>query len=179
MADNIWSLLIDLEAPMRLRQHIFWILIFMAPLGCVSVNFKGDDPEKAENLEVKEPSKPFKEFEALHVDAAWKNPKNGNSISYISECSRESDPSFDSINSGVISDIESAKVVDQKTIGYNKRKAVRSTITGQVDGVSTKFDFVVLKKNSCVFILTYVALEKTYASDIHFYEAFLKGFKVP
>lgn len=145
---------------------------------CVTVNFEPQDIKKSENISFKQPGLPFKEFAANHLDKAWKNPKNGNSISFLSDCSQHHDPSLTNIIKGVVRGIEFSKTVSSKKYNYNNRAALHNEIKGSVDGVQSRLEVLTFKKNSCIFIITYVALDSTFQVDQKYFKNFLKGFHV-
>lgn len=160
----------------------FCTLFFLAAslTACVSVNI-GDSAQsqKSTTVKFKSPSKPFSEFKMEYVDSAWKNPSNGNSISFLSECKSAADPTLDTIYKGLISSIGRAETLSKKTFTFNNREALRSTVTGFVDGVQSKFDLLVFKKNSCTYILSYVATEANFDENLTAFETFTQNFVVP
>lgn len=154
-------------------------IVFIAACVSVDIGGGGGTTKKADGVIFTAPSKPFDKFDAAHVDQAWKNDKNGNSISYLSECSTVADPSLENIHRGLVSSIDNVAKVEKQVFQYNGREALRSTATGQVDGVSSKFDLVVFKKNGCTFILSYVATEANFDSNHKDFDKFLQNFKAP
>ncbi len=146
---------------------------------CVSINVGGGKAERADDVEFNEPPDPFDDEDAGNVDEGWKNPKNGNSISYISECNTGQDPSLQSVRSGVLSTLSEAEVTSEDKRPYNGREALRSEASGKVDGVVTRLDLMIFKKNNCLYIITYVALPDSYDADRKHFENFLEGFKAP
>ncbi len=169
---------------MRRLEKIFSacsILILLS--ACVSVGIGGggggSQSKKADDVQFVAPAKPFEKFDAVHVDHAWKNEKNGNSISYLSECNTVADPSLENIHRGLVSSIDNVANIEKQLFQFNGRESLRSTATGQVDGVSSKFDLVVFKKNGCTYILSYVATEANFDSNHKDFDRFLDGFKSP
>lgn len=166
----------------RLRFQ-FLLLIFFAlgATSCVSVKIQsGSDVEKSKVIEFLPPPTPFKHTKNETVDEYWKNFKNGNSISFLSECSSpgSADPSLDAIYKGLISSIDQAKALELKKINYNGREALQTVTTGTVDGIQSKFKIILLKKNNCNYIVSYIATEKMFAQNEKDFDEFLKGFRV-
>lgn len=162
------------------NRHVFFFLTWvLLSTGCVSVKL-GDSPlKKAENVRYTAPGSPFDTFEASHVDKAWKNKRNGNSISFLSDCSASSDPSLENLTQTILNDFSGHQIVAQRNLQYNGRQALHSTVSGSVDGVPSKFDILVFKKNSCIYVLTYVAVASTYDQDAATFEKFIRGFHAP
>lgn len=165
-----------------MRRVIWQICLSLKALlfaGCVSVNLQQQEIKRADNVSFKPPSSPYERFSADHVDVAWKNQRNGNSISFISDCKSQTDPTLEAMTNGIISDFHNAKVLEQKEIFYNERTALRSTVACSVDGVPSRFDVLVFKKNGCLYILSYAAIDKTYDQDKFIFDEFVKGFVAP
>jgi len=148
-------------------------------LGCVSVSIGGKAPQKSHEMKYVAPAQSFKEKKSVDVDDSWRNEKNGNTISILSECADPTDPSLEQIHSGIIAEIEKSQVIENHHIDYNARDAIHSVVDGQVDGVQTRFELVVFKKNNCTYVLTYAAVAKSFADNQRDFEEFVKGFKVP
>ena len=165
-----------------LSRYLIYSLLFFFYLfinaHCVSVDIEGPHIEKSKEVSYQSPSH-FTSFEQSELDAAWKNESNGNTISYLSECNSSSDPSHEIIRDGVISSLGKYKILQQQTINFNNRQALSSLVESDVDGISTKFKIVILKKNSCIFIITYVGLSEKFQDDLDDFNKFLQGFKVP
>lgn len=147
-------------------------------LACVSVSIGNNEVERADGVKYTAPEQ-FKEEDLPHVDKAWKNTSNGNSISFLSDCKATSDPSLENLRSGVISGLNEVEILNEDFGRYNGRAALRSEVSGYVDGIKSKFDLMIFKKNGCIYILTYVALADTFDEDHKAFKNFLEGFKAP
>ncbi len=163
-----------------LTRFISAFFLAISITACVSVNI-GDSgqSQKSTTVQFKAPAAPFVVFKTDFVDSAFKNPRNGNSISFLSECNSAADPSLDTIHKGLISSIDRAESISKKIYQYNNREALRSTVSGYVDGVQSKFDLLVFKKNNCTYILSYVATEKNFSENLSVFETFTENFVVP
>jgi hypothetical protein len=147
--------------------------------GCVSVNLPGGTNKPASGVKYEEPASPFEKDPRKDVDQSWRNPKNGNVISYLSDCSDASDPSLDSIVQGVLGGLSDLNTESTETQTIQNREARRVLAGGKVDGVPTKIDLAVFKRNHCIYILTNVGVEKSFAQDRAAFNAFIKGFRAP
>lgn len=168
---------------MRRTTLIFniWLtlLFLVSGTGCVTVKLANDAGKKATGVSLQEPKKHFARDSRADVDAAWKNSKNGNVISYISDCGDPSDPSLDQIISGVVSGLGEMKTVEDTTPIIQDREARRVLVTGKVDGVPTEIDLLTYKRNHCIYILTLVGVKKTFADDRPTFNKFIDGFRAP
>lgn len=161
-------------------KHLALALIFSSQAACVSVEL----PKKApvtRNADVTyvAPGAPFVELKTEDLDRGWRNPRNGNSISFISECNSPVDPTLENIYAGIIKGVQNVESLRREKIHYNGREALRAVAIGDVDGVSSKIDFLIFKKNGCNYVLTYVALVSTFEQNTADFEKFVAGFKAP
>ncbi len=100
-------------------RYFFILFSAVSLTACVSVNLAdSNESQKSKMVEFKAPAKPFADFKTDFVDQAWKNSKNGNSISFLSECNSAADPSLDTIHRGLISSIDKAESVDKKNFNH-------------------------------------------------------------
>lgn len=162
----------------------FWFAFFVSlsgliVSGCVSIDINKNTVKRAENVEYKDPAGSFEEFSSETLDKGWRNTENGNAISFVSDCENPSDPSLDSIESGVLSGLTDVNHVLEKREMYNGRAAKHSVVTGKVDGIPSQIELMVFKKNNCIFVLSYVALVNTYEANKGNFQKFLEGFKAP
>jgi len=155
------------------------VLIFLTLGGCVSVSLGPKQAESAKNVKMVAPSEPFTEFSSPDADHAWKDSARGTSISYKSSCNDSSDTSLESMQQSTIYGLESVKISKSTRIPYNGREALSSTIDGKLDGVATKIELLILKKNFCSYILSYVALDKSFDTDLKHFKTFVNTFEAP
>lgn len=113
------------------------------------------------------------------VDAAWKNPKNGNLISYLTDCHDESDPALDFIVQGALGGLTDLKYDRKDSPMIQGREARRVVASGRVDGVPSKIDLLAFKRDNCIFILSYVGVQKSFAENHSQFERFIEGFRAP
>jgi hypothetical protein len=154
-------------------------LVFVSLSGCVSVSIGNSKIEKDLDTKYVAPPKPFVEVSSSDQDKAWRNQKNGNTISFLSECNDPSDPPLEQIQSGIIAEIDNAKTIQNDRVEFNSRDAIHSILDGNVDGIPTRFELMVLKKSNCIFILTYAAVLRDFATNQKQFNAFVKSFVVP
>jgi hypothetical protein len=164
---------------MRLIAQVFLLLIFLFELGaCVSVSIKPKSPERSKSYTTVDPASPFEEFETDQADRAWQNPKTGNTIAVISECS-DRDPDLKVVENDTLNALSNSEVIHTENISYSDRDAIRTLARGKVDGINVKLDLILFKKNSCVFTLSQLGREKGFDKDKTSFEIFLKGFNLP
>jgi hypothetical protein len=160
---------------------LIFILVFSLPFtACVSVSLSpGGGTKRASGVDLKEPGQPFTKQSIDDVDAAWKNESNGNAISYVSDCRDTTDPSLDSIMTGLLSGIREVKRETDETVTVQGREGKRVLASGKVDGVPTQLDLLVFKRNQCIYILSYVGVKTAFMSDRPAFNKFIEGFRAP
>lgn len=159
---------------------ILTIVAFCIGIGCVSVNLGGASAGKrATGVHAPSPQKPFTSSAREDVDGAWINEKTGNLISYLSDCQDSSDPSLDSILQGALMGLSELKIDSSESPMIQGREARRIVAVGKVDGVPSKIDILTFKRNHCIYILSYVGVQKAFDQDHGQFETFLRGFQAP
>ena len=157
----------------------FFILAFMMLLlnGCVTVELPGGKTAKATEVQFVPPPRPFAEIKTSDADHAWRNPMNGNTISYLSACG--SDPTLDSLRMSVIQGLDEQGKVQTKDVKFNEREAIETWADGTVDGVAIRLRTLVFKRNGCNYTLTYLGPGAKYATDEPAFNQFEQRFHVP
>ena len=161
-----------------MKSALFCFLM-VACTSCVSVELGPKHPARAVGVRYTPPPKPFTKASADNVDEIWRNSKNGNAISFLSECNDPADPSLHGIEQGVLSGLYPYTYIAQDDITYESRAARRVQVKGIVDGVPSLVDLLVFKRNNCIYILSYVGLEQQHKRDQKSFEDFISGFHAP
>lgn len=157
------------------------LAILLTATACVSVKLSGTDntAKRAVGVTHNEPGKPFTFAENPDVDASWKNAKNGNMISYVSDCKDPSDPPLDNIVAGVVAGITDLKYESREEVTMQGREGRRVLATGKVDGVQSAIDLLVFKRNYCIYILTYAGVKNSFPANREDFNKFIQGFRAP
>jgi hypothetical protein len=155
---------------------LFTLPICFAAMGCVSVGLQKTPIVKSDKYTFQNPNSAFKKVDPDNADYAWRNPKTGNTIAVISECSATKDPELGALESESIQALSSPKILSSKESTFNDREALRSVAEGTIDGVAVKIDVLNFKKSTCVYSLTYFGRLKSFGLDQVEFENFLKGF---
>ena len=167
---------------LTINMNVKWILISSAmtlTASCISVSLGNHPTKHAVGVSYKSPSSPFAAESRDDVDAAWKNPKNGNLISFLSDCMDDTDPTLDSIVQGSLSGLSDLHFQSTQNPTMQGREARRVLASGKVDGVPTKIDLIAFKRNRCIYILSYVGVEQNFDQDHGQFDRFLAGFVAP
>lgn len=164
----------------RTTFYFLTISIFSCS-ACVSVKLStaNSGTKRAEGVQYVEPAKPFAKNENPDVDASWQNSKNGNMISFLSDCKDPSDPPLDNIVAGVVAGVSELKIESREVIEIQGREGRRVLATGNVDGVPSAIDLLVFKRNFCIYILTYAGVKNSFPANRDEFTKFVQGFKSP
>ncbi|MBX3023117.1 MAG: hypothetical protein KF799_15685 [Bdellovibrionales bacterium] len=159
---------------------LIYILVSILLSGCVTVKLDGGGKgSRAEGVTYRAPGNGFAEETRASVDAAWKNPKNGNVISFLSDCKDPSDPPLDQIVQGIVSGLSDLKTESSETVTVQGREGRRVVAFGKVDGVPSGIELLVFKRNMCIYMLSYVGVKKAFADNRADFSRFVEGFQAP
>lgn len=158
---------------------IFFMFISLLHASCVSVNIGSTKVRKAEGVHYSEPKAPFTQVSREEVDAAWRNSRTGNVISFLSDCQDPTDPPLDQIVKGVLSGLTNLDIKSNETLMVQGREGKRVLAQGRVDGVPSSIDLLVFKRNHCIYVLSYVGVDSAFEENRSEFNSFIKGFRAP
>lgn len=165
------------------------LVLFMSGVSCVSVNIGGGKTERSSGVGYTNPGGGFKPIKNERADFAWNNGSTGSTIAFQSTCGDTTDASLESIAEDLFNGFEQRKELRDERIPFDGREALSREVEGKVDGVMTRVQALIYKKNSCSYILTFVALKKGAVADtshkaaingdVAEFERFTSSFKAP
>ncbi len=153
--------------------------LFFSMVGCVSVGISDTKIERARAVHFRAPTSPYAEVAHGNLDRLWKNSSNGNTISYLSECSETNDPDLVAVQTGILRGVSQLNILKSDTITYNDREALHTVATGKVDGVATTMELMIFKKNGCLYTLNYVGLASHFNKDQKIFNDFIGQYRAP
>ena len=162
----------------HLRASIATVLFFSLS-SCVSFNLPSSSGWKAPTVDFQVPAKPFIPIDNKNADKAWISEKNGNTISYISECGSPLDPPLQQIESETFNFLENLKILSTDSKNFNGRECLETLAQGTVDGVTVQMRVVTFKKNNCSYSLVYGGVKEKFSTELNYFDQFLRGFKAP
>lgn len=162
-------------------NHYFFLAVLSVFIisGCVSVRMTPKYAWVRAEVTYKAPGASFASLASPHLDRSWKHKEYGNTISFLSECNPNIDPSIENIYRGLVAEFEKIVSEEKKSISYNDRGAIQSTVVGHVDGVPSKVMFMIFKKNGCNYVITFAGLVDQFNKNEQDYQIFLEGFRAP
>lgn len=165
---------------MKSFNYVTTLVLVGIVSSCVSVKLGPEGPEKAKNVNYQSPPVPFEKVGLANSDAAWKSSSTGSTIAYKSTCrDATQDQSLETIRLSLFTGVEDLKTLESEKKFYNGREALFTTSQASIDGIETKIENVVLKKNFCTFILTFAALPSNFQSEQNHFRNFVGSFEAP
>lgn len=163
----------------QLVLRLISILPAFALASCVTVNLGGQKTTTAQGVSYTQPKKPFEEIKLKDADQAWQNNDNGSTISFLSTCNDPADPALLAARSDFLASLTGLKIISETESEFNGREALSTVAEGRVDGVLTRVELMLFKKNNCLYTLSFVALEKNFNENHAAYGEFVQSFKAP
>lgn len=157
---------------------IFLLLFFIPLCSCVSVKIASDGPKKSKDISLEAPNADFEKIKTEGADVTWLNKKNGNSISYYSECNLSNDISLQSIQNESFSALSEVNVTTTQNASFNERESLQTEAEASIDGVPIKISLLIFKKNGCNYTLTYAGRKEKFAQNQSEFKKFVKEFRV-
>lgn len=110
---------------------------------------------------------------------AWRHRDDPSVIQVRSQCQEHGDSNLEQFTDHLRIDFRSWDVVEQRFVTLENREALRSTVDANLDGAPVKMELIVLKKNGCLFDLSYIAIPSAYTSGLASFERVVDGFAFP
>lgn len=164
-----------------MKNHILKLILFLISTlfsSCISIGLN-KSPEPAKDIKFDNPKSPFESVKSKTGDKVWMSTNSGNSISYISDCSQQSDPSLNSLESDALSGVENLKILESIDFNYNQRFAKSTIAQGTLDGIAIKIKIISFKKNNCNYNLLYTGVADKFDKEITYFDKFKESFVAP
>lgn len=113
------------------------------------------------------------------LQVAWLEPDLGAVIELHAQCADQGDSSLEQYTDHLRMDWTKWTVVSQVELKLERRAALRTVVDAELDGVPRRNDFVVVKKDGCLFDLRYSAPPDGYAKGHAAFDRVVGGFRFP
>lgn len=123
--------------------------------------------------------RPLRDKGFKHLQVAWIEPSLAGVIELHSQCDEQGDSALHQYTDHLRIDWTDWKVVETKEETLAGRAALRTRVTGKLDGVPRASEFVVLKKNGCLFDLRYSTRPEAFERGRADFEQVVEGFRFP
>lgn len=157
--------------------HLILLGFIFVMAACVSVKIPTGTGTPAKDVSYTEPASPFEEIKVASGDKTWLSSKTGNTISFLSECNANVDPTLQQLEGESLAILDKLKIEQTQGFDFNGRNALRTLAQGEVDGVAVKTELVVFKKNGCNFTLSFGGVARTFDSEKSHFDKFVESFK--
>ncbi|MGZ3798128.1 MAG: hypothetical protein ACXVB1_17280, partial [Pseudobdellovibrionaceae bacterium] len=105
--------------------------------------------------------------------------KTGNTISFLSDCNGNVDPTLEQLENESLAVLDKLKILETKNFNFNGREGLRTQAQGEVDGVPVQTELIVFKKNNCNYTLSYGGVLKSFSLEKKYFDIFIESFKAP
>lgn len=113
------------------------------------------------------------------VQVAWIDPGKGGVIDVHAQCDEQGDSSLEQYTDHLRMDMTDWNVIEQKSERLIGRASLRTVVDAQLDGMPMRHEFVVVKKNGCLFDLRYSAPPSSFATGQPEFHRVVAGFRFP
>lgn len=110
------------------------------------------------------------------ADQIYSNAKTNAYIAINSMCQRYPDSSLESLMRQLMVPISQSEVSDQHTRMIDEREALQTSVKGLLDGVAVEAQFLVLRKNECIFDFSLISRGHLNSEDLAAFEKMVSGF---
>lgn len=160
-------------------RHLSTLILASALTACVSVSLPSGAGKKSDNVRFNPPPAPFRALLAPSADQAWVSENTGNTISFLSDCEAKVDPPLAQLQAEALDVLDDRTTVEEKTVPFNGREALITTVVGDLDGVKVMMTVLTSKKNACNYTLMYTGVDTKFKAEKQTFMNFLDGFKAP
>lgn len=134
--------------------------------------------QKASDVSFTAPADPFKKIDST-ADAAWKSKATGSTIAFSSACGESADLPIETVVAELTSAFDEEHGLSKDKVLFDGRESLQLKMNGKIDGVETRIEAIVYKKNKCTFTLSLVSLPQNIKTDAEHFARFRDGFHAP
>lgn len=176
---------------MLIRASLLAGLSLGAATGCASgwdgggVYYKKWRPawrgaHKEASYRVGEPGRAWKPLRGEDgVQVAWERDPQPGVIQVRAQCEEHGDSSLASFTDHLRIDFGAWNIQQQTSLALVGREALRTRVQAELDGVPVSLELVVVKKNGCLFDLSYVSPPRAFESGLPAFDQVVAGFEFP
>jgi hypothetical protein len=154
------------------------LLAALLPAGCGHAQSLDDGVFRAGNVAVRVGPVPagWRRIRVDGADLAYRDDARGGSTLFNVRCAnRDDDAPLAVLTNHLIMGTTDRTFDAQDTIPFDRREALHTLLRAKLDGVPMQYDIYVMKKDSCVYDLVYVAPPGRFAEGAADFERFAVG----
>jgi hypothetical protein len=123
------------------------------------------------------PPEGWQRIEVSHAALAYRDQADGGTIVINARCGVDGeDVPLEALTQHLFMRFTEREILEQQTLPFDHREAMRTIVRAKLDGVPMKFDVWVLKKDGCVYDLGYMAAPSRFERGAAEFERFARGF---
>lgn len=134
---------------------------------------------KEASFRVGQPGEQWSPLREDGLQVAWKRDAPAGAIQVRSQCEEHGDSSLVSFTDHLRIDFGEWKVQEQTAFELVGRAALRTRVAAELDGVPVSLELVVVKKNGCLFDLSYVSPPGGFEAGLPDFDEVVAGFDFP
>jgi hypothetical protein len=123
--------------------------------------------------------RPVRERGFKGVQVAWIEPRSAGVIEIHGQCDEQGDSALHQYTDHLRIDWTDWTVVEQREETLVGRTALRTVVTGKLDGVARSSEILVLKKDGCLFDLRYSTRPDSFERGRGDFDRVVRGFRFP
>jgi hypothetical protein len=113
------------------------------------------------------------------TQVAWQRDEPPGAIQVRSQCEEHGDSDLHDFTDHLRIDFGAWEIVEQEPLRLIGREALRTRVSAALDGVPVMLEVYVVKKDGCLFDLTYTALPYAFERGLPDFQRVVEGFAFP
>lgn len=143
-----------------------------------------------------QPGRGWEPLQDKQIQVAWRHSTDPAIIQIFSECGSHGDSDLEDFTDHQRIDYTEWAIVEEPTGELDAegqprmrakqyystiadREALRTTVQANLDGADVMIEYVVVKKNGCLFDLTYIAVPRAFEAHLGEFQTVIDGFRFP
>jgi len=110
-------------------------------------------------------------------DEFFQNEKTQSLISLNSMCRRYPDSSLETLMKQLFSPLSEVEVLENAKTLLDEREALLKRVKGKLDGVDVEAEFIIMRKNECLFDFSLISRNSITSDDRVDFEKFYRAFR--
>lgn len=125
------------------------------------------------------PGDDWKPHREKGIQVAWRHAREPSIIQVRSQCDEHGDSDLASFTDHLRIDFTDWKIIEQRSLQLVRREALRTRVSAKLDGAPIQMELVVLKKNGCLFDLSYISVPRSFDAGLADFDRVVEGFRFP
>ena len=155
---------------------IFGMVLWLT--GCAVLGPAREGPKATGYVLARLPERWIK-LEASDAEGTFESKDTRAIISFNSVCGRYQDSSLEALSQQLLGTYSDPEIVSQNPKQIDGREALITRVVGKLDGVEVESQFVVLRKNNCLFDFTLLRTNRFVAQDLQDFDRWIENFRFP